>query len=219
VGDRIIVLDNTGYEYDVTLRDVTKDEAIGEILQKRPAGGEPDAKITLYQSILSRDKFEWVLQKSTEIGVAQFVPVVTQNSIIRKIDKITPQKYLRWRHIIQEAAEQSRRGRIPELQNLINFQDAISNLDKFDISLIASPAKPESKPPSAGDSLHQILRKKGTRPINIALFIGPEGGFTQQEYQAARDAGAVPIGLGKRILRTETAAVVASALILYELDI
>jgi 16S rRNA (uracil1498-N3)-methyltransferase len=209
VGDKIIILDNTGHEYDVALKEVTRNKAIGEILQKRPATGEPSTQLTLYQSILSREKFEWVLQRCTEVGVTRFVPIVTQRSIPYKIDSVTSKKFSRWQHIIQEAAEQSHRGRIPEIRNLIKFQDAIASLDKFDIVVIASPA---------GKSLHQALGKTRTEPIDIALFIGPEGGFTEQEVQTCCSTGAVTINLGKRILRTETAAVVASALILYELE-
>lgn len=210
VGDRIVVLDNTGYEYDVTLKEVAADRAIGQILQKWPSTGEPSTQITLYHSMLSREKFEWVLQKCTEVGVTRFVPIVTERSIVRKSADVTSKKMSRWQLIIQEAAEQSQRGRIPKLQNLISFRDVVFNLDKFDISLIALPD---------GKSLRHALRKAGTEPIDIALFIGPEGGFTKQEVQTACNAGAVPISLGKRILRTETAAMVASALILYELDV
>jgi len=208
VGDNIIMLDNVGYEYEVTLTKVTKDRTIGKILQKRTASGEPRTQITLYQALLAREKFEHVLQKCTELGVSEFVPIITERTIVRDAEKIDRRKLTRWRRIITEAAEQSGRGRIPQLQPAHRFNNIVSNLGEFDHCLIASPN---------GQSLRQILRESDTKPVRIGLFIGPEGGFTEAELKACCEAGAKRVGLGERILRTETAAVVASALILYEL--
>jgi len=209
VGDNIIVLDNTGYEYEVTLTKVTKDETVGKILQKRPATGEPRTQITLYQALLTREKFEHVLQKCTELGVSEFVPIITERTIVRDAEKIDRRRLARWQRIITEAAEQSGRGRISQLQPAHRFNNIVSNLGEFDHCLIASPN---------GQSLRQIFREGDTKPVRIGLFIGPEGGFTEAELKACCEAGAKRVGLGGRILRTETAAVVASALILYELD-
>jgi len=228
-GDRIIVLDNTGYEYEVVLTEIKKDRVLGQIEQKRPAAGEPQVRLTLYQSLLSRDKFELVLQKCTEVGVTRFVPVITQRSLVRDIDTVTPNKLARWQRIITEAAEQSHRGRIPELAEPLNFADSLSGLAEFDLRLIASPnagwqpqASPEqSRKTELGDgrteqvTLCSALRKA---PKSVALLIGPEGGFTDQEFKLVCDAGATPVSLGPRILRTETAAVITAALILYELE-
>jgi 16S rRNA (uracil1498-N3)-methyltransferase len=208
VGDNVVVLDNAGCEYEVTLTKVTKDETVGKILQKRPATGEPRTQITLYQALLNREKFEHVLQKCTEIGVAEFVPIITERTIVRDAEKIDRRRLARWRRIITESAEQSGRGRIPQLQPAHRFKNIVSNLGEFDRCLITSPN---------GQSLRQILREGDTKPVRIGLFIGPEGGFTEAELKACCEAGAKQIGLGKRILRTETAAVVTSALILYEL--
>ncbi|MBC8218265.1 MAG: 16S rRNA (uracil(1498)-N(3))-methyltransferase [Planctomycetes bacterium] len=210
--ERIIVLDNTGNEYEVALTEIEKDKLVGRIEQKRPAGGEPQVKISLCQSLLARDKFELVLQKCTEVGVTQFAPVITQRSLIRDIDTITPNKLARWRRIITEAAEQSARGRIPELAPPVQFEEAVSRLNAFDCSLIASPHEQET-------TLQKALRRSNEKkPQTIALLIGPEGGFAEREIRLAQDAGAMPVSLGPRILRTETAAIVTAALALYELD-
>ena len=104
LAERIIVLDNAGGEYEVALTEIGKEKVVGRIEQKRPALGEPKVRLTLYQSLLARDKFELVLQKCTEVGVAQFVPVLTQRSLVRKVDAVTPQKLTRWRSIITEAS-------------------------------------------------------------------------------------------------------------------
>jgi len=227
-GDRIVVLDNTGYEYEVVLTEIKKDRVLGQTEQKRPAAGEPQVRLTLYQSLLSRDKFELVLQKCTEVGVSRFVPVITQRSLVRDADTVTPNKLARWQRIITEAAEQSHRGRIPELAEPLNFADSLSGLAEFDLRLIASPnagwqpqASPEqSRRTEIGDgrteqgTLRSALCKA---PKSVAILIGPEGGFTDEEIQIAQDAGALTVSLGPRILRTETASIVTAALILYEL--
>jgi 16S rRNA (uracil1498-N3)-methyltransferase len=209
-GDHVIVLDNTGCEYTVILTKVSKLGVVGEVVSKQQSQAEPSTQITLYQSLLTRDKFELVLQQCTEVGVSNFVPIVTQRSIIRRPDEITTRKLSRWRSIITEAAEQSGRGKIPQLKSPVNFADCLSRLGAFDRCLIGSPE-------AAGSNIREILRIGSVKPIAIALFIGPEGGFSDGEIAVAVSKGATAINLGKRILRTETAAVVASAVILYEL--
>lgn len=208
VGERIIVLDNEGREYEVELTAVGRSEVRGKVVEKREATGEPEIRITLYQSLLAREKLEWVLQKCTEIGVAGFVPLVTERSVVRD-SGIKAGRLGRWRRIIQEAGEQSHRGRLPELAAPVMFEDALEGLDGFDMSLVASP---EAK----GKSLRDCLRGPGTAGT-VALFVGPEGGFTQDEVRQACGNGAMAFSLGKRILRTETAAIVASSVILYEM--
>lgn len=208
VGEHIIVLDNKGAEYEVELTEVRKDEVKGQVVEKREATGEPGVRITLYQSILSREKFEWVLQKCTEVGVASFVPVVTERSVVQD-SGIKANRLARWRRIIQEATEQSHRGRLPELVQPVRFEDVLEGLDGFDMSLIASPG-------AKGMSLRDCLKGPVTAGT-VALFVGPEGGFTKDEVRQLCGSGAVVFSLGKRILRTETAAVVASSVILYEM--
>lgn len=210
-GDKIIVLDDTGYEYTVLLSKVVRQEVSGQVIDKRKSETEPKTHITLYQSLLAREKFEFVLQKCTEIGVVSFVPIVTQRSIIRQADVIKPRKFSRWQRIITEAAEQSGRGRIPILESPVGFPDAISELDRFDCILIGAVALKES-------NLREVLQAGVTKPREIAVFIGPEGGLTEKEIDNICRKGAMTFSLGRRILRTETAAVISSALILYELD-
>ena len=208
-GDPIIVLDDKETEYEVTLSTVCLPETIGQVTGRHPARGEPQAKITLFQSLLAREKFEWVLQKATEVGVTRFVPVLTERSIVRA-KLIEDKKLDRWRRIVAEAAEQSHRGRIPKLDQAITFDEAASRLGDFDRALIAAPS------PKAV-SLPEALRDLDRGTASIGLMVGPEGGFANEEIDLACEAGAIAIHLGPRILRTETAAVVASALILYEL--
>ncbi|MAT96854.1 MAG: 16S rRNA (uracil(1498)-N(3))-methyltransferase [Anaerolineaceae bacterium] len=207
-GSAILLLDNSGAEYEVVLRQVDKQQVVGEAVAKRPCPNEPTVHLTLYQALMKRDKFEWVLQKGTEIGVSQFVPLVTQRSLVQDID-IKASKQARWHKIITEAAEQSRRGCIPELHPPQTLAQALAE----------RPAQPGLIAWEEKDGL--TLRKAflgGERPSHISLFIGPEGGFAAEEVEAARAAGMQAITLGKRILRAETAALVASALVLHHFD-
>jgi 16S rRNA (uracil1498-N3)-methyltransferase len=207
-GDTVVVLDGQGMEYEVRLTAVGKSETVGQITASCKATGEPAAELTLFQSLLVREKFEWVLQKGTEIGVAEFVPVLTSRGLVRT-KEIYEGKLDRWSRIVTEAAEQSHRGRVPKIEPVIPFADVFSRFVGFDRFLIAAP--------SQATTLHDVLQGIGRPDPSIALMIGPEGGFTDEEVALAHDKGAIPVGLGPRILRTETAAIVASALILYEL--
>ncbi len=204
-GDEIVILDNLGWAYGVRLTAVSPQQVRGDILAKREAAGEPACRITLYQSLMKRDKFEWVLQKGTEVGVSRFVPLVTQRTLARNVG-IKPQKMARWQKIITEAAEQARRGRIPELLPPLRWAEALAGLEA-DVALI--PWEGAREP-----GLRQALA--GKRPSSIALFIGPEGGFAREEVAAAVTRNIQPVTLGPRILRAETAAIVAAALILHE---
>ncbi len=207
-GDTIIVLDDRGAEYEVTLTTVGQKEAVGRVVSTRPTASEPKVQLTLFQSLLIREKFEWVLQKATEIGVTQIVPVLTARGLVRT-KQIEENKLDRWQRILTEAAEQAHRGRIPRLEPVVSVADVFSRFVGFDRFLIAAP----SETVNLREALHGI----GRSDASIALLIGPEGGFTDEEVTLARAKGAIAVGLGPRILRTETAALVACALILYEL--
>jgi 16S rRNA (uracil1498-N3)-methyltransferase len=162
----------------------------------------------LFQSLLIREKFEWVLQKATEVGVVQIVPVLTDRGLVRT-KQIEDNKLDRWHRIVMEAAEQSHRGRIPKIEPIIPFADVFTRFVGFDRLLLAAPAQTTT--------LHEALQGIGRPDASVALLIGPEGGYTEEEEATARAQGAIAVGLGPRILRTETAAIVASALVLYEL--
>jgi 16S rRNA (uracil1498-N3)-methyltransferase len=208
-GDRVVVLDGAGLEFEVALDSTIQSRATGSIADRRPAGGEPVVRLTLYQSLLKREKFEWVLQKGTEIGVARFVPVITSRSLIRDPVDSKPEKLNRWRRIIREAAEQSGRGRLPQLLTTEPFSNAAAGASCHDCAIIAWEG-------AVGETVRSVLKQNDTA-LDVGLFIGPEGGFEPNEIDEAMSHHIFPVTLGPRILRTETAAVVATALILHEL--
>ncbi len=204
-GASIIVLDNQGWEYVVELKEIERQYARGQVIEKRQAGGEPGVEVTLYQAILKKHNFELVLQKCTEIGVTCFVPMITERTIVSDVKE---SKFDRWERILTEAAEQSRRGKIPHLREPIEFEAVVAELTHYDAALI--PYENEQK-----QGLRDVLRQK-TAVNAVAVLIGPEGGFSATEIGQAKDA--FPVTLGSRILRAETAAIVASSLLFYELE-
>jgi 16S rRNA (uracil1498-N3)-methyltransferase len=216
-GDSIIVLDNSGWEIETRLTAVSGEQVAGEVQHRRLAGGEPRTKISLYQGVLKGKSLEFVLQKCTELGIVQFVPLIADRCVVSDLDAVE-KKRRRWEWIIQEAAEQCRRGRKPALRPALLFPQACEEARRSGgLSLI--PWEEER-----GASLRDLLRhappgrEQSWPPLTINLFIGPEGGFAPGEVAVARGYGLLPVTLGPRILRAETAGLAAAAAILYELD-
>jgi 16S rRNA (uracil1498-N3)-methyltransferase len=211
-GDEIIVLDNSGLEWQVRLTELRKNEVQGQIVSQQPAQAEPNLSLTLYQGTLKADKFEWVLQKGTELGVNCFVPTLCQRSVVSKANDRAG-KRVRWERIIQEAAEQSRRGKLPRLEPAMTLETAIGKASQVTQpkSLLIMPWEE-----AAGVTLKRVLTEAGSQ--NIGIFVGPEGGFTPAEASLAREAGVRLITLGPRILRAETAALAVCAAIFYEME-
>jgi len=221
-GDSIFVLDNSGWEREAEIVEVDRGQVVGKVLGRTLATGEPRTKVSLYLGVLKGSHFEFVLQKGTELGIVEFVPLISQRCVISSLDDVN-KKSGRWQRIIQEAAEQSRRGRLPRLEPAMVFSRACERAkrtgglslmpwedeEEVNLKLVLGKGERETKK-SSFPSFH-------SRPFSVNLFIGPEGGFTFEEVILAQRYGIVPITLGPRILRAETAGLVAAAAILYEL--
>lgn len=206
-GDHIIALDNSGWEYEVELRKIDSSHAEGEVINKALAAGEPETRVTLYQALLKASNFGVVLQKCTEVGVSGFVPIITERCVARAPES---KRLRRWHDIIREAAEQSRRGKLPLLHNVMKFEEACK-------SIRGLPLLPWEGEKVRG--IREVLKNPKTRNApEVSILIGPEGGFSSSEVELARSCGIVPVSLGRRILRAETAGLVAAAVTLYELD-
>jgi 16S rRNA (uracil1498-N3)-methyltransferase len=206
-GDELVVLDNSGLEWQVKITEIGKVDVAAQIVEQRPAQGEPTLQVTLYQGTLKGQKFGWVLQKGTELGVSRFVPLICERSIVNKVDSLT-KRYVRWQDIIREAAEQSHRGKLPTLLPPLSLADAVKHAQTNSLMIMPWEAASES-------TLKSILAQ--VKVNNISLFIGPEGGFTEHEAARVREAGGQVVNLGPRILRAETAGLAACAAILYEM--
>jgi 16S rRNA (uracil1498-N3)-methyltransferase len=210
-GTIVTVLDGSGIERQVRLTDLGRGHVEGEIVSEMLSSGEPCHHLSLYIGLTQRAKFEYILQKGTELGVMTFVPVVTSRSLVRETAGES-RKAERWECILREAAEQCGRGRIPEIQAVVPLSRAlVEGKESHQVCLIAWEKE-------AATSLNECLT---TGPhdqlVTVAALIGPEGGFSDDEANQAIDQGWRPVSLGRRILRMETAAISLAALILYEL--
>lgn len=203
-GDRMTVLDNSGLEYEVELVAVRHDGATGRVVAKRSVQTEPRLSLTLYPCLLKGDRLEWVLQKGTELGVSAFVPLFSSRTVIRGRESVAA-KRPRWQEIIREAAEQSHRGRLPSLAVPLSFAEACAQCARTHTLSLIPWEKEESV------ALVEALQ---VRPASVGLFIGPEGGFDPSEIALARSHGIRPVTLGPRILRAETAAIAAVAVVM-----
>ena len=213
VGDRLIVLDDSGWERDVELGRLAKNVVMGHVVEERLAPGEPRTKVSLYQGVLKAQKFEWVLQKGTELGLVEFIPVICERSMVGDLEDVD-RKLGRWQRIIREAAEQSRRGRLPVLRPATLFVQSCQRATRSG-GLALMPWEDEKE-----ISLKSMLtagEEETDLPFSISIFIGPEGGLAYKEIEAARGYGVQPVSLGPRILRAETAGIVAASATLYEL--
>ena len=165
-------------------------------------------KLTLFQGIPKSDKMELILQKTTELGVTQIVPLHSKYGL----QKPSQNRYERWHRILISATKQSERAWLPELCNAQEFNAALAQLDKFSLCLLLSPHRDKE---SQVQHIQTVLREE-SRPDSVALFVGPEGGFSDQEVTSAIEGGCTLATLGRNILRTETAAIIAVAVAAYE---
>jgi 16S rRNA (uracil1498-N3)-methyltransferase len=206
-GEVIGAVDEDGSEYRVELTRVARGTVQGRVLDRIFASREPRTRLVLYQSLLKADKFEWVLQKGTEIGVAEFVPVVCSRAVVGSVGRA---KQARWERIIVEAAEQSGRSKIPPLHPIQHLEDALKDARvRGGTALIPWEEERES-------NLRSFLVKT-SQDSSVSLFIGPEGGFDATEIETARGYEVHPVTLGRRILRAETACLVAVSAIFFYL--
>lgn len=206
VGDQLELLDGTGKIYSAKISKIKKDKIVCQILSSGAREVEPGLKVTLAQCLPKARKMDLIIQKCTELGVHQIVPTLSERSIARG------EKLTRWRKIAREAAEQSGRSVIPEIFSLSSFEDVIKMNGQFDLKLIPWELEKENTLKNTLATGRPADRKTG----RLLVLVGPEGGFSQKEIESARSAGFIPISLGPRILRAETAGMAILSMINYE---
>lgn len=206
-GDTVELLDGTGEGLRCEIEEAHKEGVTARVLDRFEVS-EPPVPITLYQALPKGDKFELIIQKCTELGVGRIVPVQAARSVVQLKGDRAETKVVRWQKIAQEAAEQCERGKVPVVDVPERLQDV--RLPDGTLGLILServvtPTLPQALPEQA--------------PLAVALFVGPEGGWTPEELAAMRELGAIEVSLGDRILRTETAGLASLAILMarYEL--
>jgi 16S rRNA (uracil1498-N3)-methyltransferase len=191
-GEQLAVFDGAGGEW---LAQIHGERA--DVVKPIDQSAEPRTRLTLYQALIRPAHFELVLQKGTELGVAHFVPFTSERTVV------AGEKRTRWRTIVAEAAEQSGRRLVPRIGELLTFDEAIAEATRQGVPFM--PWEGADRPRLS--AVHRPSQE-------LALIVGPEGGFSQTEVDRARSRGVVTVTLGRRILRAETAAIVAAALLL-----
>ena len=209
IGEKIEVCDKDNSEYICEITNIDKSIVELDILEKKEIKRESELKVRLYQGLPKGPKMEMILQKLTEVGVDEIILVQTKRSVSKVDDKKEDKKIERWERIIYEAAKQSKRGKIPSLRGVISFKEALEDMKSNDLNI--APYENEKT-----KSIKQVIRNNNIN--NIGIFVGPEGGFEEIEIEAIENIGGQSVSLGPRILRTETASVVASSIVLYELS-
>jgi len=189
--------------YHAETAKISRHDAQVKIIRQSLADSEPAVKITLFQAIPKLDKMELIIQKCVELGVYRIVPVVTDRTVSNPPN--AAQKLKRWQKIAHAAAQQSRRDIIPEIGDIITLQGVLSELSNFDSAFVAYECE-------TGIQASEAFKTASLQ--HIALFVGPEGGFEPAEIQALCAAGVKSVSLGKRILRTETAAFASMIILL-----
>jgi 16S rRNA (uracil1498-N3)-methyltransferase len=202
-GDHLLIKDSRGNSYLSKITGVTKKEVTVEILEKQNFDPEPFFHISLLQGLLKGEKMDLVVQKSTELGVKEIIPVVTERSQIRETRKVS-----RWKKIAEEASRQSGRNMIPSICEPIEIRKLFTTSRVSGGGIIFWEQK--------GGSFRETIKKFSGR-TQIALFTGPEGGFSEKEIETASQHSFFTASLGKRILRAETAALAAVSIVQYEM--
>ena len=210
-GDEILVFDGTGKEYKAEISLVGSSEVVCKILEESFCASEPQVKVTLFQGIPKSDKMEQIIQKSTELGIFDIVPV-KMDRCVAKPQKIA-EKLKGWNKISREAAKQCGRGRVPRVLEPVDFCRAVSKMLEKDFSVMPYEALGHM-----GERVLKQILKAHRGNTNIGIIIGPEGGFSDSEAEYAKNSGIIQVGLGKRILRTETAGSAILSVVMYEYD-
>ncbi|MBO5166115.1 MAG: 16S rRNA (uracil(1498)-N(3))-methyltransferase [Lachnospiraceae bacterium] len=200
-----------GKEYRCGIVSMEEDRVICELRFIKEDGLELSSRVHLFQGLPKADKMELIIQKAVELGVYEIIPVETKRAVVKLDAKKAKQKTERWQAIAEAAAKQSKRRIVPQVQEPITFGQALKQAEGMEVKLI---------PYELAEGMARTKEIISNLPKNadIAIFIGPEGGFEETEVAKAKDSGVEPITLGKRILRTETAGFTVMAWIMYQLE-
>ena len=211
-GEVISVSDGiTAKEYRCHIEDYTNDTVHCRLDFIKDADTELPVRVFLFQSLPKSDKMEFIIQKAVELGVSDIIPVASERCVVKLDERKAAAKTERWNMIAKAAAKQSARRIIPVVHDVQSFGEALKNAGECDVRLI---------PYELAEDFSKTREIIGSQKPegSVAIFIGPEGGYAEEEIEKAKEAGIVPITLGRRILRTETAALVVLSWLIYRLE-
>ena len=211
VGEEVSVHDDVNRKYLCRIAELQEDKVCLSILEQQASDTELPCRIYLFQGLPKGDKMEWIIQKGVELGAYAIVPVTTKRAVVKLDEKKAQKKVSRWNSIAESAAKQSGRGMIPEVLPVMKFAEALEFAKDLDLNLI-----PYEKAEGIADTKQRIAEIRPGQSIGI--FIGPEGGFEEAEVEMAKEKRAIPVTLGRRILRTETAGMTMLSILMYHLE-
>ena len=211
IGEELHISDGNNKKYLCEIESVSSDSICVLIKEEVVSDTELPSKIYLFQGLPKSDKMELIVQKAVELGVYEIIPVATKRAVVKLDDKKAAKKVERWNSISESAAKQAGRSIIPEVTEVLSYEQALKKAKELDIVLVPYELA------EGMEESREIIRsiKKGQ---SVGIFIGPEGGFEQAEVAQAMEAGAKPVTLGKRILRTETAGLTILSILMFELE-
>jgi 16S rRNA (uracil1498-N3)-methyltransferase len=216
IGDTVICSNGINREALVSITSLDKEMVEAAILEELPLTNEAAVEVWVAQSLPKGDKLETVIQKNTEIGAARFIPFVSERTIVQYDEKKAVKLQERWGKIAKEAAEQAHRNRIPTVAQPISWRELLQKAASMDLTLCCYEKEDSQELRSLLKEVLNHNQEGHANVLQIMVMIGPEGGFSEREMVEAEAAGCRIISLGKRILRTETAAIVALTCLLYE---
>ncbi|WP_291569384.1 16S rRNA (uracil(1498)-N(3))-methyltransferase [Clostridium sp. UBA4548] len=209
-GDKININDGEGTEYLGEVQDVNKKEVKVKLLEKVELNNESNLKVHLYQGMPKSAKMDLIVQKCTELGISKITPIFTERVVVRS-ELSEFKKVDRWNRIALEACKQSKRSLIPIINTPIEFEELLQDLKEYDLIIVPYEN-------AQGQGIRYVVNEVRNKKIkDVAIIVGPEGGFEESEIQSFKDLGAYIVTLGPRILRTETAGFTALSLLMYEL--
>lgn len=212
-GEQILIGSKETLEtYLTEIEQIEKEKVVAKIIEKLDTQTESNVEIDLYQGLPKADKMELIIQKTTEIGISKVIPVDMVRCIVKLDEKDAKKKIERWQKVAEGAAKQSKRSKIPEIKNKIKIKDLENIISQYDAFIVAYEEENEI-------TLKQELKKlREQEKYKIGILVGPEGGITKEEIEKLTSYNAKVVTLGKRILRTETAPIVLTSNIIYELE-
>ncbi len=211
IGEQVEISDGNNKKYLCEVSAYEDEQAVLRILKLREADTELKSRLYLFQGLPKNDKMELIVQKAVELGAYEVIPVSMKRCVVKLDAKKAAKKVERWNSISESAAKQAGRSIIPKVSDVVSYREALERAEQLDVVLV--PYELEEGMAETKKLLHQIQPGQ-----SVGIFIGPEGGFEREEVEQAIEAGAHPVTLGRRILRTETAGFTMLSILMFELE-
>ncbi|OGI20166.1 MAG: hypothetical protein A3B68_01070 [Candidatus Melainabacteria bacterium RIFCSPHIGHO2_02_FULL_34_12] len=211
--DQIVLLDGSGIAYNAQIISLLPRAVQCRLLSRRALNTEPDLKITIAQALLKGPKFDYSLQKNTEIGICEFIPLITERTVVKfeenEVGKDDDNRIVRYQRIVRDAAEQSERGIVPIVRNSLSIEELCKqNLSSYSLKLVCLER-------SQINGIKEVLNSVQDKIQKVLIVIGPEGGLSESESKLLTVNGFIPVSLGKRIFRAETVGMVISSILFF----